>query len=92
MRCFFYLFICLLLVGCDGPKPVIKLGVVLPLSGDFQTSGLHSGDVARLAVNESNKAGGAFVGTELFNHEGINVIRNPGMIIPRDQRQAGLTQ
>ncbi|MEH6577328.1 MAG: hypothetical protein V7731_09675 [Amphritea sp.] len=92
MRCCLFLLNALLLAGCENPKPVIKLGVLLPLSGEFQVYGQQGLNGAQLVVNEINKVGGATVGTELFNHEGIDVLRNPGVIIPWYQRQAGLAQ
>ena len=48
----------LLLLGCDRSQPAIKLGVVLPLTGEFQIYGQQGLNGARLAVDEINRAGG----------------------------------
>ncbi|MCD4720543.1 MAG: substrate-binding protein [Desulfobacula sp.] len=46
-------------------KQSVKIGVVLPLSGDFQTYGRYGVQGAKMAVDEINKAGGVLNGRHL---------------------------
>ncbi|MCD4741876.1 MAG: substrate-binding protein, partial [Desulfobacteraceae bacterium] len=46
-------------------KRSVKIGVVLPLSGDFQTYGRYGVQGAKMAVDEINKTGGVLNGRRL---------------------------
>ncbi len=49
--------------GCNKSQPEIKIGLIAPLSGeDAATSGQPALDVAQMAVDEMNEAGGLLVG------------------------------
>lgn|GEM_PF-286896 len=56
----------LLLAGCDSPPvPPIKIGVVVPLSGDYGIYGKAAKQAAQLAVEQINAAGGVLEGQQL---------------------------
>lgn len=58
--------ITLLVTGCDSqPAPPIKIGVVLPLTGDYSIYGRAARQGALLAVKEINAAGGVLNGRSL---------------------------
>ncbi|GGK78097.1 substrate-binding protein [Amphritea balenae] len=54
-----------LLTGCDQTQSSIKIGVVLPLTGDFKIYGEQGLNGIRLAVSEINEAGGVLNGRPL---------------------------
>ena len=48
--------------GCNSPEAPVKIGVVLPLSGDFKIYGSQGLQGIRLAVEEINASGGVLGG------------------------------